>query len=338
MSRQALVGFTTLTLLFLLTPSATKAATLVGGSVYTNVYDGNWVDPLPNRAASWRLSLHAPTVMETSDLIPWPAGQPASTPNDTGNYAPTMLIRNGVVTSGPYSYTATMRTNDDDLFGIIFGYQDSSNYYRVGMRNQSPGSWGGSAGLTVQKVVAGVVTQISPAGTGAGPAVITQSMINNRTPLNVRVDVSGTNYSVFFNDELKASGSDDGLADGQIGLQSWAQNYDSGELPDTRPWGTEADSVTLVDSNGIFSENFSTRNVPWRQVIMTNATGTTNTGNVATTLEPLGNFGNAIGGPWIHQQSNGFVYATTTAPNVDFIGPAVAVDSPGATSWSDYEM
>jgi hypothetical protein len=40
----------------------------------------------------------------------------------------------------------------------------------------------------------------------------------------------------------------------------------------------------------------------------------------------------------IVDDSNGYNWATNAAPNVDFTGPAIVVDSPGSSSFSDYEM
>jgi hypothetical protein len=67
--------------------------------------------------------------------------------------------------------------------------------------------------------------------------------------------------------------------------------------------------------------------------VMTNSAGDTATG---ASKGDLGNFGIGINNPWIYQNSNGFRNAT--AGNVDFIGPGVAIDEPGAASFSDYKM
>jgi hypothetical protein len=177
-------------------------------------------------------------------------------------------------------------------------------------------------------------------GTGAGaPTPITQAMINNRTPFDLQVSVDGTNYQVLFNGTPIVSGTDPDLAAGRkVGLQSWAQLSDTDETPDPVFWGTELESLSVTQGDTVlFSESFAARPVQWRQLVMTNATGTVNTGNTSS-KEDLGNFGNALNNPWIHQPSNGFEFATTNAPNVDFIGPAIVVNEPGATDFSDYEM
>ena len=69
---------------------------------------------------------------------------------------------------------------------------------------------------------------------------------------------------------------------------------------------------------------------------MTNAAGVSSL--TAPTRDVIGNFGQDINDPWILQHSNGFLNATATAPNIDFIGPAVVVDEPGSIAFSDYEM
>src|SRR5690606_6333506 len=103
-------------------------------------------------------------------------------------------------------------SNDDDIIGLVWNYQDPDNYFRVGIRTQNAGSFGGTRGLAVQKIVGGVVTQLNPAGTGPGTSFpITQSMIDNRTPFELKVVVDGSNYDVQFDGVSLASGSDPDL-------------------------------------------------------------------------------------------------------------------------------
>jgi hypothetical protein len=190
----------------------------------------------------------------------------------------------------------------------------------------------------VQKIVGGVLTQISPNGTGVGAATpITQAMINNRTPFDLKVAVDGANYQVLFNNMPIVSGTDPDLAAGRkVGMLSWAQLADTDETPDPVFWGSELEAISVTQgANTLYSETFAARPVPWRQLVMTNATGTVNTGNTAS-KDDLGNFGIRLNDPWIHQVSNGFENATVD--NTDFIGPAVVVDQPGSANYRDYEM
>jgi hypothetical protein len=312
---------------------AVSADTLVGDT-FASPYSG-WVDafPAPARQGTWRLSLHNPTLMDTNNANPPITGGGTN----TGLYEPDVLIQDNFVAPHVYDLTAKMRSNDDDIIGLVWNYQDPSNYFRVGIRTQAAGSFGGTQGVAVQKVVGGVVTQISPAGAGVGVASpITQAMINNRDPFDLKVAVDGTNYQVSFNGTPIISGTDADLVGGRkVGVQSWAQLSDTDETPDPPFWGTEVDSISVSGGGGtLYQETFNARPVAWRQLVMTNAAGVSTASTPSK--EDLGNFGLDLNRRWIHQQSNGFENATVN--NTDFIGPAVVVDESGSAAFSDYEM
>jgi hypothetical protein len=192
----------------------------------------------------------------------------------------------------------------------------------------------------VQKIVGGVVTQIHPAGPGLGsPSPITQAMIDQRTPFDLKVAVNGAGYEVFFDGVSIVSGNDPDLTSGRkIGIQSWAQQFDVSTV--TPFWGTEVESLSVMQgATTLFSETFAARPIPWRQLVMTNADGISGL-STGTTREVLGNFGLDINDPWILQHSNGFLFATVnaTSANTDFIGPGLVVNQPGSSAFSDYEM
>src|SRR5688572_25483487 len=310
---------------------AVQAQTLVPNP-FISPY-ANWVDAFPQRAGNWRLSLHQPTLIDTNNANPPVSGGGTN----TGLYEPDVLVAGNFIAPGAYDLSARMRTNDDDLLGLVWNYQDPDNYFRVGIRQQpGSGTFGATEGLAVQKIVGGVVTQIHPAGPGLGsPSPITQAMIDQRTPFDLKVAVNGASYEVFFDGVSIVSGSDPDLTSGRkIGVQSWAQASDVGTV--TPFWGTEVESVSVTQgATTLFSETFAARPVPWRQLVMTNAAGVSGL-SAGTTREVLGNFGLDINDPWILQHSNGFLFATSG--NADFIGPAVVVNQPGSSAFSDYEM
>jgi len=313
----------------------TAQAQVLIGNPFVSSYQ-SWIDafPPPTRAGNWRLSLHNPTMMDTNNANPPTSG--ATT--NAGTYEPDVLYQDNFMAPGVYDLNATLRTNDDDIIGLVWNYQDPNNYFRVGIRTQAAGSFGGTQGLAVQKIVGGVLTQLNPAVVGPGaPSPITQAMINNRTPFDLKVAVNGANYEVLVNNASILSGSDADLASGRkIGLQSWAQISDTDETPDPPFWGSEFESISVTQgANTLYSELFAARPVQWRQLVMTNATGTVNTGNTSS-KDDLGNFGLDVSDPWIYQQSNGFEFATVD--NADFIGPAVVVDEPGSAAFSNYDM
>jgi hypothetical protein len=317
-------------------PQPAQAATLVGDP-FASSYSG-WTEafPAPTRGGNWRLSLHSPALIDTNNANPPTAGGGTN----TGLYEPDVMFQNNFTVGGTYDLSATMRTNDDDLFGLVWNYIDANNYYRTGIRQQpASGTFGGTEGLSVQKVVGGVVTQISPAGTGIGAASpVTQAMIDARTPFSLKVAVDGVTggYQVSFNNTSVVSGTDAGLINGsgKIGVQSWAQQSDAAAV--TPFWGTEVESIQVAQGGGtVYSETFNARPIVWRALTEKNQ-ASISVATAGQSKELIGNFGRSMFGPWIHQDSNGFLNATVN--NTDFIGPAVVVDEPGATGLTDYEM
>lgn len=311
--------------------AAAQAGTLVG-DVFVSA-NANWVDafPAPTRAGNWRLNLHAPTLIDTNNANPPTSGAVTN----GGTYEPDVLIKDTFAAPSTYELNVTARTNDDDLIGVVWNFLDPNNYFRVGLRQQpASGNFGGTQGLSVQKVVGGVVTQLFPVGNVAGPDAITQAMIDGRTPFNVKVAVNGTNYEVFFNGTSFVSGTDPDLASGRkVGFQSWAQQADAAAV--TPFWGSEFESISVIQGGStLFSESFSARTTPFRQLVMTNAAGVSTL--TTASKDDFGNFGQDINDPWILQHSNGFENATVN--NTDFIGPAVAVDQAGSANFTDYEM
>jgi hypothetical protein len=308
-------------------PDDARGATLVDNP-FVNSYSG-WTEAFPTRGGNWRLSLHHPTLMDTNNANPPTTGGGTN----SGLYEPDVLIQNDFVAPANYELEARMRTNDDDLLGLVWNFQDPDNYFRVGLRQQpNSGNFGGTEGVSVQKIAGGVVTQL------VGPGVaspITQEMLDNRTPFDVKVAVNGANYEIFFNGASVASGSDAALAAGRkVGIQSWAQLTD--QAPVTPFWGTEIDTFKVTQGAAtLYTESFDRRPVPWRTVVMRNSAGASGQ-DAGVAKDVLGNFGMGIGNAWIQQDSNGFVSATTS--NIDFIGPAVAVNAPGSGNFTNYQM
>lgn len=320
-----------------------NAATLVADPFigaynnWTEVYtSGNAVNP----AGRWGVHLVAnPTLMENGGGAQAQDESGSPDANNSGGFTPYILLQEGVTTGTDYSVDARMYTSDDDGFGLVFGYVDEDNYFRVSMRQQTTGSLGFTRGLSVQKVVAGVITQISPAGQGEGDlSVPTQSMIDNHTPIDISVNVVGTAWSVSVaginGGAPIIDGTDANLTGGKTGIQSWYQRLDSNSKPS---WGTEVDNFTVRDGAGatVFQDAFDPASpLSWRKLIMTNAAGV----SVPQAASDLGNFSLRFNNT-IRDDSNGFEYGTpSTTDHTDFTGPAIVVDDPGASSMSDYTM
>jgi hypothetical protein len=318
-----------------LIPATTSAQILVGNP-FVHDYTG-WVEafPPPTRLGNWRLNLLEPTLMNTNNANPPTPDSPAVA--HTGIYEPDVLVQNNFLAPAAYTYSATMRSSDDDIMGIVWNYQDPNNYFRVGLRQQASGNFGGTQGISVQKIVNGTLTQLIPSTPMPGNASpITTAMMDNREAFNLSVAINGTSYEVFFNGASIASGVDADLAAGRkVGFQSWAQAARSATI--NRFYGTEVDSLSVTSgSNTLYSETFNRRPpTQWRQVVMTAADGF-NAFSPMGSRELLGNFGLDINDQWIQQDSNGFRNATTS--NIDFIGPGIVVNDPGSTAWTNYQM
>jgi hypothetical protein len=125
-------------------PHTSGGATLVGNP-FVNSYSG-WTDAFPTRGGNWRLSLHHPTLMDTNNANPPTTGGGTN----TGLYEPDVLVQNNFLAPANYELEARMRSNDDDLLGLVWNYQDPDNYFRVGLRQQpNSGNFGGTEGVSV---------------------------------------------------------------------------------------------------------------------------------------------------------------------------------------------
>ncbi|MBP7933787.1 MAG: hypothetical protein KA354_03980 [Phycisphaerae bacterium] len=333
-----------------LVPAVAWAApgdTLVGDP-FVNGYNG-WFDPNggvnPNQSpklaadtvakANWGISLVTGAMQENSDG--W-FGEGAQTTAADGQFTPYLLVKDNYTTPSSYTYSATITSFDDDGFGMVFGYQDPGNYYRVSLRAQPPAtnSRGFGQGVSVQKVStspAGVVS-ISKLGESTAFVPPISADLAGSAPMNVKVKVDGTNWEVYAgeasnpNPSLILNGTDSGLAAGKIGLQSW---YERGSIK----WGMETSRVEVSDASGtLFQDTFaSSLPVQWRSVVMKDAAGVAATGIVAS-----GSFRQNFVTGTISDDSNGYTWATAAAKNTDFLGPAIVVDEAGSTSLTNYEM
>ncbi|MCO6046185.1 PEP-CTERM sorting domain-containing protein [Aeoliella sp. ICT_H6.2] len=295
-------------------------------TVFTTGFDG-WTDtfsgsPVAGGQPNWGVLLTGPkTLSESSD------GRAAdgSTSEGLGDgmFTPYVLVNTADETPATYNLSARMGTYDDDGFGLVFGYQDLDNYFRVGWRLQSSGSLGFEEGVAVQKIVDGVITQL-----GTGPSLFPSG---DGSLSDVDVDVDGANWTISVDGNEVLSGSDADLQPGSYGVQSWAQREGG---PGDRYYGTAVESIAVSSSVLNKTTTFADAiPVNWRPLMMTNAEG-----NQGTGVDDFGNFRQDFRDGTIRDDTNGYEWATPTAPNVDFIGPGVVLDEPGSDDLTNYEM
>jgi hypothetical protein len=306
--------------------SPLSAETIVG-DVFLNGYDG-WTDVTPVSSVPsgvavpyWYIPLLGEKCLtECSD------GYITTSAANAGTVKGFNMVNTSFATPENYHLKATMATWDDDGFGILFGYKDENNYYRVSFRIQSNGNLGYPKGVSIQKVVNGTVTQHETYASFTPPlkaAVGTGSF-------DVDIAVTGSSFTVGINGGAPIlshteSGSTLLTDNHAYGVHSWYQTKNT--------WnGTELHSMSVTDStnNVLKSHTFTNASpVAWTALKMKNSAGT----GVTQGLFHF-NFSNGT----IVDDTNGYQWATTTKPNVDFIGPAVVLAEAGNAAWSDYEM
>lgn len=219
-----------------------------------------------------------------------------------------------------YTLTATLNCEDNDGLGLLFGYQDENNYFRVSARSVGNGS-GHPQGIAIQKAVNGVITQIGAPVQGSSYAY----PIDDSSPFTLKVDVDGPNYTVYYNGTQTHSDSDADLAAGDYGVYSWALRGSD--------WGLQVEEVKLESSTVNQTHTFAdTGAVSWKEHMMYNSYG------VTMTHEHPSNFRLDFRDGTIRQNSDNATSATDATPNLDFLGPSVIVDDPNSSTWTDYEM
>jgi hypothetical protein len=342
-------------------PASSAMALNVGdpivGNVFVTGFDG-WTDT--NATSGWSLDPPANwgvLLARTQNLVEYCntiLGPPGVNPAVTGQPIPQCdvwkLVNLNYTTPSNYTLSAKIGSYDDDGYGLIFGYQDEGNYFRVSCRAQNADSFGYPKGVSVQKVTTtGGVTTYAMLGTrntttALRTAIPTISPATNAGVMfDLQVVVSGNNFEVWGNFTTTTpaatmtkymSGTDTAgdlanMAAGHYGVQSWAQgvNVSLGR-------GTEVQSVSVASSTLNVTHTFADI-VPinWRPLRMYNSAGVQGTGS-----DDYGDFQQKIRNGTIQDNSNSYEWATQTAPNTDFVGQGVVVDEPGNGSWSDYEM
>ncbi|MBN1589146.1 MAG: PEP-CTERM sorting domain-containing protein [Pirellulales bacterium] len=318
------------------------------GDVFVAGIDG-WADPYvpigTDVPPNWGLLLgDDQSLSESNNEI---TGSNTSTRRDDAMSQ--TFIKTNSTTPSVYTLSAKVGTWDDDGYGLVFGYADESNYFRVGVRQQTGDSYGFSSGITVHKVVAGVHSLVKQDLT-----CVPSLPYNNGMHYDLSVTVDGTTgaYSVKANPAGGAmveylSGTDTDLANmavGHYGVHSWAQDVDaSAATGPCRERGTLIEEIavasTTLNETTVFADALP---VAWRALEMTNADGVklwgTDIGQSYAAGEDYGNFRLDFHDGKIKDDTNGYEWASSTAANVDFTGPAIVIDEPGNGDWTNYEV
>ncbi|MDI9379369.1 MAG: hypothetical protein QM845_00625, partial [Verrucomicrobiota bacterium] len=253
---------------------------------------------------------------------------------DSSSHSPTatapMLI-NDAVTAVNFTYTARLTAGDDDGFGLVFGYQDDQNFYRVTFARQLRTAGFPWTGWSVDRKVNGVTFNLF----GAGTPGYTPTFVNTAgQPFDVTVSVSTANrltLTVVDNPTgvlrvypLVADQPLPSAANGKVGLFTWGM---SGGTPNGfRIQDLRLASVGLAGDPNALSE--------WTPVVPPRANGsralTGGSGQAVWSLSlgEAGSYG-------VLTESGDAFGGNDVAGQVDFTGPVLVA---GDAGWTNYTV
>jgi hypothetical protein len=315
---------------------ATASAQVLVGNPYVTGFEG-WMSTYVTaptqvgQAPSWGVLLTPDPLSGQMFLFEASDGREADAVTTAmmgdGKYKPYLMINTADTTPANYTVNYQLATMDNDGFGVVFGYQDNNNYFRVGFREQADGNLGFEEGTSVQKVVNGVITNLANSQAGFIPS-------SSGTPFDAKVVVNGTNWDIQVNNVSVLSGTDPDLKPGKYGVHSWAQREVDTAV--SAQYGTIVGPISVSSATLNKTTNFANAVSPvaWRRLVMINSFGE----NPIAQGDDHGNFAQDFTNGTIRDDSNGNANASASAPNTDFVGPAIVVNSPSAAAMTNYRF
>lgn len=239
--------------------------------------------------------------------------------------ATTPMLINDTLTAVNFTYTARLTAGDDDGFGLIFGFQNATNFFRVTFARQSRSGYPWT-GWNVDRKVNGVTANLFGAGTTGHvqtfvntanrPFDVTISVDTlNRLSLTVVDNPTGTPtvHQLVVNQTLPAA------ANGRVGIFTWGMSGGT-------PRGFRIQNLNLSPVALAGGANLITN---WTPVVPPRAVG-----NPGYTGQPAWWLGVGRDGPIgkLFEDSDSFA-GNDAAGQVDFTGPTVVA---GDETWTNY--
>ena len=265
----------------------------------------------------WEYDVGERAFFERSNIYTDPGGGSMS------STAP-MLI-NGAWADAPFTYRARLTAGDDDGFGMVFGYRNESNFFRITFAQQLRTNFprrGWSLDRKtngVHQVLAGSLSSFIPT-LGRPFTVALDVDSEQRLTLDVVDDPGGaaTHRRLIDRQALPAS------AAGQVGMFTWGMG--GGDPPGFRIQAPELEPGGLCGGEGVQT---------WEAVVPSRADGSTElanwTGGVGRALWTV-KWGSR-GQPGALTESSRSGAGWDMAGNVDFTGPTLVA---GDAGWSNY--
>ena len=275
----------------------------------------------------WQYDIVSEGFVETSNIYTDDAGFSPSA------VAP-MLI-NDTLAPVSFTFTARLTAGDDDGFGLIFGYQSETDFYRVTFARQSRTRFPWT-GWSVDQKVEGITGSLFGAGTPGyvqsfvnaanRPFDVTIKVdaldrLNNRLTLSVVDNPTGTptTYNLVTSQLLPRP------ANGKVGLFTWG-------MSGSTPKGFRIQNLNLSPVGLTGNPNALTN---WTPVVPLRAAGNNATisgGNGqplwSLSVGPAGPYGTLV-------ENSDCLAGNDAAGQVDFTGPTLVA---GNDTWSNYVM
>ncbi|MBI4327961.1 MAG: hypothetical protein HY674_22250 [Chloroflexi bacterium] len=274
----------------------------------------------------WQYDIVSEAFVENSNIYTTPAGG-----SDSGT---AVMLINEAMTGDEFTFKARLIAGDNDGFGLIFGFKDQVNFYRVTFTREVRASskFPGNGWRVDQRV-----NDVSTILFGHGTPDFVDSFVNRKgVPFDVTIQVAAgprlsltvaedpdgapTEFKLVENQALPSA------AAGQVGLMVWGQQ---GDAP----------------PNGFQIKNLSLEPVPlvgypvpnplpdWTPVVPPRATG-----DATLSGHGAGLWGLALGLNGPHgtlMETSDALGGNDAAGNVDFAAPSIVA---GDTNWTDYVM
>ncbi|HRZ47289.1 MAG TPA: metallophosphoesterase [Candidatus Paceibacterota bacterium] len=254
---------------------------------------------------------------------------------DSASYSPTAIapmLVNDAPTAVNFTFSARLTAGDDDGFGLIFGFIDEDNFYRVTFARQSRAAGFPWTGWSVDRKVHGVTSVLHGAGTeGYAPAFVNTAGrpfdvtiatdTSARLTLTVVDNPSGapTMHRLVTGQPLPGSPA------GRVGIFTWGMSGGAG------PLGFRIGNLSLAPVPLAGNPNALDH---WTPVVPPRASGSSALGS--GNLQPLWSLCVGPAGPSGALVENSDCYAGNDASGqVDFTGPTLVA---GESHWTDYAV
>lgn len=257
--------------------------------------------------------------------------------SDHRDFSPTataVMLVNDAITGETFNFRARINAGDDDGCGLVFGYQDVENFFRVNFSHEGRTNGFPWDGWNVDRKIGGQTQYVF--GDDGSEGFVPEFVFQMGVPFDVLIQVTaGNSFSLIVVDDPDNTAVQYNLvvaqplpasAAGQIGLMSWG-------MAGGNPRGVQFSQLDLVPV-GLIGDPDSLEN--WTPFMPPQANGNTTLAG-GNSARPIWSLALGQGGPYgtLQENSDSYAYATDINGNthIDFTGPTLVA---GNRDWTDY--